>query len=66
MVTVKKDTISSKNFEKKIITLIKMVKGMDMPENTRKILLEELRRVHNGCLEWSVPEDAFKIIEELR
>lgn len=66
MTTIKKETIKSKVFEKKMIGLIKMVKGMDMPEQTRKILLEELRHVHNSCLEWAKPEDAFKIIEELR
>lgn len=66
MTTIKKDTVNSKVFEKKMIGLIKMVKGMDMPDNTRKILLDELRRVHNSCLEWTVPEEPFKIIEELR
>ena len=66
MKTVKKDTIQSKTFEKRMIALIKLVKIMEMPEHTRKILLEELRATHNGCLEWGAPEDTFKIIEELR
>lgn len=66
MTTVKKDTIDSKKFEKKMIALIKLTKGMDMPENTRKILLEEMRRVHNTCLEWTAPDEPFRIIEELR
>lgn len=70
MTTIKKDTIKAKVFEKKMIGLIKMVKLMEMPEHTRTILLDELRHVHNGCLEWEAPketpEDAFLIIEELR
>ena len=66
MTTIKKDTINAKKFEKKMIALIKMVKIMEMPEHTRNILLEELRAMHNGCLEWGEPENAFKIIEELR
>ena len=66
MVTVKKDTVKAKTFEKKMITLIKMVKGMEMPDNTKTILLDELRRVHNECLEWAEPEEDFKIIPELQ
>ena len=66
MTTVKKPTISTKVFEKRIITLIKLVKGMDMPDNTNRILLDELRLMHNGCLEWTAPSDDFEIIKELR
>ena len=70
MTTIKKDTIKAKVFEKKMIALIKMVKMMEMPEHTRRILLDELRHVHNGCLEWEkpreTPEDTFHIVEELR
>ena len=65
-VTVKKDTISTKKFQKKVLTLIKMVKVMDMSDSTRKILIEELRKMHNECLEYSTPEDPFAIPEELR
>ena len=54
MTLVKKETVKAKKFEKKMIGLIKMAKGMDMPENTRKILLDELRRVHNSCLSGSL------------
>ena len=66
MTTVKKSTIQAKKFEKKMITLIKMVKGMDMPDKTKTLLLDELRRVHNTCLEWEEPKEDFKIIDELQ
>ena len=66
MVTVKKETVNARKFEKRMITLIKMVKVMDMPETTKKILLEELRNVHNGLLEWAEPEEEFRILEELK
>lgn len=62
MTLVKKETINAKKFEKKMIGLIKMAEGMDMPENTKKILLDELRRVHNGCLEWGEPSKDFEIV----
>lgn len=65
MVTVKKDTIKANVFEKKIITLIKLVKGMDIQENIKKILLEELRNIHNSCLEWEEPKTDFEIPEYL-
>ena len=66
MTLVKKETVKAKKFEKKMIGLIKVAKGMDMPENTRKILLDELRRVHNSCLEWGEPAKDFEITEELK
>lgn len=66
MVTIKKPTIKAEKFEKKMIALIKMVKGMEMPKETKKILLEELRRVHNTCLEWESPKDEFGILPELQ
>lgn len=66
MTTVKKATIDAKKFEKKIITIIKMVKAMDMPNETKKILLEELRRMHNTCLEWEDPKGKFQILPELQ
>ena len=69
MTVIKKQTINTRTFEKKMIGLIKMVKLMEMPEHTRTILLDELRHVHNGCLEWETPqtpEDTFHIVEELR
>ena len=68
MVTVKKSTVDANKFEKKMIGIIKLVKGMDMPENTRNILLGELRNIHTSCLEWEVPktkEEDFRILEEL-
>ena len=64
MVTVKKERISSKNFEKRIIKVIKQVKAMDIED--KETILAMLRELHNGCLEWSAPEEAFKIMEELR
>ena len=69
MVTVKKDTVDANKFEKKMIGIIKLVKGMDMPENTRNILLGELRNIHTSCLEWEVPkvkQDDFIILKELK
>ena len=64
MTVVKKERISSKNFEKRIIKVIKQVKAMDFEE--KETILTMLRELHNGCLEWSAPEEAFKIMEELR
>ena len=64
MTVVKRERISSKNFEKKIIATIKKVKMMDFEE--KEEILNLLRELHNGCLEWSAPEEAFKIMEELR
>lgn len=64
MTVVKRERISSKNFEKKIIATIKKVKMMDFEEKEEVLTL--LRELHNGCLEWSAPEEAFKIMEELR
>lgn len=64
MTTVKRERISSKNFEKRIIKVIKQVKAMDFEE--KETILTMLRELHNGCLEWSAPEEAFKIMEELR
>ena len=64
MTVVKRERISSKNFEKKIIATIKKVKMMDFEE--KEEILTLLRELHNGCLEWSAPEEAFKIMEELR
>lgn len=72
MVTVKKDTISTSVFEKKIIGLIKLVKIMEMPEHTKTILLDELRNIHLDCLEYEqlhkpiLKDETFKIIDELR
>lgn len=64
MTTVKKERISSKKFEKNIIGVIKKVKAMDFEE--KEEILTLLRELHNGCLEWSAPEKAFDIMEELR
>ena len=64
MTVVKRERISSRNFEKKIIATIKKVKMMDFEE--KEEILTLLRELHNGCLEWSAPEEAFKIMEELR
>lgn len=64
MTTVKKEKIDSKNFEKRIISTIKKVKAMDFEE--KETILTMLRELHNGCLEWSAPEENFKIMEELR
>lgn len=64
MTVVKRERISSKNFEKKIIATIKKVKMMEFEE--KEEILTLLRELHNGCLEWSAPEEAFKIMEELR
>ena len=66
MVTKKKQTIKTNVFEKKMIGLIKMAKALDMPDKSRKVLLEELRHVHNSCMEWAEPQDQFRILEELR
>lgn len=64
MTVVKRERISSKNFEKKIIATIKKVKMMDFEEKEEVLTL--LRELHNGCLEWSAPEEPFRIMEELR
>lgn len=64
MTVVKRERISSKNFEKKIIATIKKVKMMDFEE--KEEILTLLRELHNGCLEWSAPEESLKITEELR
>lgn len=66
MVTVKKDTIRTKVFEKKIIKTIKTIKGMDLPEKQKDDILYLMRELHISCMEWGKPEDAFKIVEELR
>lgn len=67
MTLVKKSTIDAAVFEKKMIALIKLVKTMEMPDNTKNILLGELRNIHNGCLEWGEPviSEDFKILKEL-
>lgn len=64
MTLLKKETILSDKFEKKMIALINTVKALDMPETSRVVLLEELRRTHNSCLEWSEPKKGdFEIME---
>ena len=65
MTTVKKDKIDSRKFETKVIKVIKSIKQMDDFEQ-KETILTMLRELHNGCLEWSAPEEAFKIVEELR
>ena len=66
MVTVKRDTIKTKPFEEKVIKAIKTVKRMELPDKEKDDVLTILRDLHNGCLEWSAPEDPFRILEELR
>ena len=66
MVTVKRDTIKTKTFEEKVIKAIKTVKRMELPDKEKDDVLTILRDLHNGCLEWSAPEDPFRILEELR
>ena len=66
MVTIKKQTVSTRRFESEMIRLIKLTKGLDIPRETKRILLDELRLTHNGCLEWTAPSDDFEIIKELR
>lgn len=68
MVTVKKPVVNAKLFEKRMVGVIQLAKVMDMPETTRTILLEELRNVHNGCLEWEEfkpPTNDFEIPDVL-
>lgn len=66
MVTVKRDTIKTKTFEEKVIKAIKTVKRMELTDKEKDDVLTILRDLHNGCLEWSAPEDPFRILEELR
>lgn len=66
MVTVKRETIKTKTFEEKVIKAIKTVKRMELPDKEKDDVLTILRDLHNGCLEWSAPEDPFRILEELR
>jgi hypothetical protein len=66
MVTVKKDTIQTKKFENKMVKAIKEVKRMDIPQKEKDDILEILRGIHNGCMEWAVPEEEFRILEELK
>lgn len=61
MTTVKKDQISSRKFEKNVIRIINTVKAME-DFDQKEIVLRMLRELHNGCLEWAAPEDAFKIV----
>lgn len=67
MVTVKKDTVNAKLFEHKMISLINDVKTMDIPDVSKEILLKELKKIHNECLEWEEPKpkNDFKIFKEL-
>ena len=66
MVTKKKTTIQTKRFVEKMIQSIKEVKRMEMPKKAKDDVLEILRGIHNGCMEWEIPHDDFEIIEELR
>ena len=65
-VTVKKKTVKAPIFEKKMLGLLKMVKGMDIDESTKNILLEEIRHIHISCLEWEEPKEEFEIPTFLR
>ena len=64
MTTVKKDKIDSKNFEDRVIKTIKQIKQMEDFEQ-KEIILRMLRELHNGCLEWAAPEEAYKIIGDM-
>lgn len=63
MVTVKKPTVDTKTFESKVIKVIKKIKTLDMPKETRKELLEDIRFLHNSCLVWGEPKEEFEILE---
>ena len=62
-VTIKKKTVDAPTFEKKMLGLLKMVKGMDIPEPNKGILLDEIRHIHITCLEWEESEqkDALEV-----
>lgn len=66
MVTVKKETIRAKKFEHEIIAVINNIKKMELPKEEKRDLLNQLRALHNNCLEWGAPEEEFKIIDELK
>ena len=68
-VTIKKKTVDAPTFEKKMLGLLKMVKGMDIPEPNKGILLDEIRHIHITCLEWeeeSEQKDELEIPECLK
>jgi hypothetical protein len=49
-----------------MVKAIKEVKRMDIPQKEKDDILEILRGIHNGCMEWAVPEEEFRILEELK
>lgn len=60
MITVKRDTISTKKFEHEVIKVINNVKKMELPDKQRNDLLDQLRDLHIDCLEYGVPIKNFQ------
>lgn len=60
MVTVKKSTVKTKVFEREVIKTIKLVKSLELPTQAKKDILEQLRSMHNNCLEWGEPQKDFE------
>ncbi|MBQ3947339.1 MAG: hypothetical protein II656_02360 [Ruminococcus sp.] len=63
MVTVKRDTIQTNKFEHEVAKVINNVKRMDLPDKQKNDLLDQLRELHIGCLEYGTPVQNFKAFE---